>query len=59
VGVQRYGGPVDYRLLTTGAEDRDRLARRRPGALALEVGQLAYFTDTEGNVFGALQPVSR
>jgi predicted enzyme related to lactoylglutathione lyase len=23
-----------------------------------EVGQLAYFKDTEGNVFGALEPVS-
>jgi predicted enzyme related to lactoylglutathione lyase len=22
-----------------------------------EVGQLAYFKDTEGNIFGALQPV--
>jgi predicted enzyme related to lactoylglutathione lyase len=23
-----------------------------------EVGRLAYFKDTEGNIFGALQPVS-
>jgi uncharacterized protein len=99
--VQRYGGPMDYRLLTTGPDDRagingailrrqgrspapgqpvsaytctiaidsieetERAVPTAGGAQVLdrmevpEVGQLAYFTDTEGNVFGALQPVSR
>ena len=98
-GVQRYGGPMDYRLLTTGPDDETGingavLKRQGPsptpgqpvsaytctiqvdsieeteravpaagGAQVLErmevpeVGQLAYFTDTEGNVFGALEPV--
>lgn len=97
-GVQRYGGPVDYRLLTTGPDDEMGingaiLKRQGPapppgqpvsayvctvqvdsieetehavaaagGAQVVdrmevpEVGLLAYFTDTEGNVFGALQP---
>jgi len=99
--VQRYGGPMDYRLLTTGPDDQtgingavlkrqgppptpgqpvsaypctiavdsiEEIERAVPaagGAQVLdrmevpEVGRLAYFTDTEGNVFGALQPVSR
>ena len=99
-GVQRYGGPMDYRLLTTGRDDEvgingavlkrqgagptagqavnaytctiqvdsieetERAVPAAGGAQVLErmevpeVGQLAYFTDTEGNVFGALQPVS-
>jgi predicted enzyme related to lactoylglutathione lyase len=98
--VQRYGGPMDYRLLTTGPDDRTGingaiLKRQGPepttgqpvsawmctvqvdsieeteravpaagGAQVLErmevpgVGLLSYFSDTEGNVFGALQPVS-
>jgi uncharacterized protein len=99
-GVQRYGGPVDYRLLTTGPADQPGidgaiLARQGPGPVAdapvssfvctisvesieeteravpaaggeqvverievPEIGLLAYFKDTEGNVFGALQPFS-
>jgi predicted enzyme related to lactoylglutathione lyase len=97
--VQRYGGPVDYRLLTTGADgdtgingailkrqgdrpaagaavnaytctiqvdsidDIERAVPAAGGAQVLdrmevpEVGQLSYFTDSEGNIFGALQPV--
>lgn len=96
--IQRYvGGPVDYRLVTTGPDDEagingalverqgeidgeaviayvntiavDDLAEADRGILAsggeqvLErmeipgVGQLAYYKDTEGNIFGALQPV--
>jgi predicted enzyme related to lactoylglutathione lyase len=97
--AQRLGGPVDYRLLTTGPDDRPGingaiLQRQGPGPLggapvvgyvctievaSLEetqravpaaggeqvvdrmevpgVGHLAYFKDTEGNVFGALEPV--
>jgi uncharacterized protein len=96
--VQRYGGPMDYRLLTTGPDDRTGingalLKRQGPepapgqpvsawmctvqvdsieetersvpaagGAQVLDrmevpgVGLLSYFSDTEGNVFGALQP---
>jgi uncharacterized protein len=99
--VQRYGGPVDYRLLTTGAdgengingalvkrqgpapapaqpvsayvctiavdsiEETERAVPAAGGAQVVErmevpeVGVLAYFKDTEGNIFGALQPVSR
>jgi predicted enzyme related to lactoylglutathione lyase len=98
-GVQRYGGPMDYRLLSTGSdeqigingallkrqgpapgagqpvssyvcviqvdsiEETERAVPSAGGAQVLdrmevpEVGQLSYFTDTEGNVFGALQPV--
>jgi uncharacterized protein len=98
-GVQRYGGPQDYRLLTTGPDDRlginGAVLKRQgggpaPGAAVNaytctiqvdsieeteravpaaggeqildrmevpEVGRLAYFKDTEGNIFGALQPV--
>jgi uncharacterized protein len=98
--VQRYGGPVDYRLLTTGPDDQigingailkrqgpgpeegapvnayvctiqvdsieetERAVPAAGGAQVVErmevpeVGQLAYFRDTENNIFGALQPVS-
>jgi predicted enzyme related to lactoylglutathione lyase len=97
--VQRYGGPVDYRLLTTGAageagidgailqrqspggpadgqavnayvctisvdsiEDAERSIPAAGGEQVVErmevpgVGHLAYFKDTEGNIFGALEP---
>ena len=99
--VQPIGGPMDYRLLTTGddgttgingailrrggpepgardavngfictiavdsIEETERAVPAAGGAQVVErmevpeVGQLAYFTDTEGNIFGALQPVSR
>ena len=96
--VQRYGGPMDYRLVTTGPDDRpgingailarqgeidgqaviayvctievdsiediERAVPAAGGEQVLdvmdvpEVGRLAYFKDTEGNIFGALQPVS-
>ena len=97
-GVQRYGGPVDYRLLTTGAdgepgingailqrqsdgpgdgqpvnayvctisvdslEQTQSVVAEAGGQEVVEpmevpgVGRLAYFKDTEGNIFGALQP---
>jgi uncharacterized protein len=94
--VQPIGGPLDYRLLTTGpdgepgingalvkrqgeidgeavtayvntiqVDDLSTVERRVPeagGQLVMErmevpeVGQLAYFKDTEGNIFGVLQP---
>jgi uncharacterized protein len=95
--IQRWeGGPVDYRLVMTGAEgepgidgalverrapldgeaviawvntvqvddlaDTDRRVAAAGGQQVVErdeipgVGHLAYFKDTEGNVFGALQP---
>jgi uncharacterized protein len=98
--VERYGGPVDYRLLTTGPdgaagingailarqgdgpgasqpvnafvctievesiEETERAVPEAGGTQVVDrmevpgVGQLSYFKDTEGNVFGALQPVS-
>jgi predicted enzyme related to lactoylglutathione lyase len=98
--AQRIGGPVDYRLLTTGPDEQAGvngaiLERRGPapgdrepvnayvctiGVDSIEeteravpeaggrqvvdriavpgVGLLSYFKDPEGNVFGALQPVS-
>jgi predicted enzyme related to lactoylglutathione lyase len=98
--AQRYGGPVDYRLLSTGPdgspgingailmrqgpapdtgapvnafvctiqvdsiEDIERAVPAAGGEQVVErmdvpeVGQLSYFKDTEGNIFGALQPVS-
>jgi uncharacterized protein len=98
--VQRMGGPTDYRLLTTGADDEagingailqrqgpepedggavnaytctiqvesiDDIERAVPAAGGRQVldrmeipgvGLLSYFKDTEGNIFGALQPVS-
>jgi len=95
--IQRWeGGPVDYRLVTTGADDQrgidgalverrgeidgqaviayvntiqtddlDETGRRIDdggGERVLDpvdvsgVGTVAYFKDTEGNIFGALQP---
>lgn len=95
--IERWpGGPVDYRLATTGpdgepgingalverrggidgqaviayvctlqVEDLADAERRVPAAGGEQVvardevpgvGQLAYFKDTEGNIFGALQP---
>lgn len=94
--IQRWeGGPVDYRLVTTGADepgidgalverrggidgqaviayvctaqvddlgDTERRVREAGGEIALPrdevpgVGHLEYFKDTEGNIFGALQP---
>ena len=96
--AQKFGGPIDYRLLNTGSNNDTgidgALMKRRDdigdsGANAFvctiqvedieaaekkiaefggkqvvarqevpEVGQLSYFRDTEGNVFGALQPAS-
>jgi uncharacterized protein len=96
--AERYGGPVDYRLLTTGPDDAPGIngaivERRGPvdgeavigyvctiqvdsieeteravpeagGEQVVDrmeipgVGLLSYFKDTEGNIFGALQPVS-
>ena len=97
--AQHFGGPMDYRLLTTGPDDQvgiNGAVLKRQGAApeptgpvsgyvctiqvdsieeteravpaaggeqvlermeVPEVGQLAYFRDTEGNIFGALQPV--
>jgi len=97
--AQLFGGPMDYRLLTTGPDDdigiNGAILRRQGagpegtapvtafvctvqvdsiedieravpaaggeqvlGAMDVpEVGRLAYFKDTEGNIFGALQPV--
>jgi predicted enzyme related to lactoylglutathione lyase len=97
--AQNFGGPMDYRLLTTGPDDQvgingailtrqgpapemgaavnayvctiqvdsiEEIERAVPAAGGKqvldrmevpEVGQLAYFTDPEGNIFGALQPV--
>jgi uncharacterized protein len=97
--AQSYGGPVDYRLLTTGSDDQigingailqrqgdapaagaavnaytctiqvdsieetERAVAAAGGEQVLDrmdvpgVGQLSYFRDTEGNIFGALQPV--
>jgi predicted enzyme related to lactoylglutathione lyase len=97
--AQSYGGPVDYRLLTTGSdeeigingailqrrgeapaagaavnaytctiqvdsiEETERAVATAGGEQVLDrmdvpgVGQLSYFRDTEGNIFGALQPV--
>jgi len=96
--VQRFDGPIDYRLLNTGPQsqtgiDGALVERRVDGdgdaVIAYvctievddiaateqkvkesggeqvvdrqeigEVGQLSYFKDTEGNIFGALQPAS-
>jgi hypothetical protein len=98
--AQRYGGPIDYRVLTTGADDApgingailarqgdgpegsqpvnafvctievdsidetERAVAEAGGEQVVEpmdvpgVGRLSYFKDTEGNIFGALQPVS-
>jgi uncharacterized protein len=95
--IQRWeGGPVDYRLVTTGPggepgidgallerrgeidgqaviayvctvqvddlAETERRVGEAGGAVALPrneipgVGHVAYFKDTEGNIFGALQP---
>jgi predicted enzyme related to lactoylglutathione lyase len=94
--VQKFGGPLDYRLLNTGAKDLTGIdgalvqrrgdgsgdaviayvctvqvddiqatedAIRQAGGEQVvdrqeipEVGQLSYFKDTEGNIFGTLQP---
>jgi uncharacterized protein len=96
--IQRWDGPVDYRLVTTGPDDEPgingAIVERRGdldgqavtayvctvqvesldeildgvpaagGQLALDrvtvpgVGDVACFKDTEGNVFGALQPAA-
>jgi predicted enzyme related to lactoylglutathione lyase len=96
--VQKFDGPIDYRLLNTGPQTETgidgALVERRGGTdgdavLAYvctvevddiaateekvrdaggeqvvdrqeigEVGQLSYFKDTEGNIFGALQPAA-
>jgi len=98
--AERYGGPVDYRVLTTGPdgslgingailarqgdgpaesepvnafvctievdsiEETERAVPEAGGQQVVErmevpgVGQLSYFKDTEGNIFGALEPVS-
>jgi predicted enzyme related to lactoylglutathione lyase len=96
--VQKWDGPVDYRLINTGSKDQagidGALVRRRAeangdGVIAYvctvqvediaatetkvkesggqqvvdrqeipEVGQLSYFKDSEGNIFGAMQPAS-
>jgi predicted enzyme related to lactoylglutathione lyase len=93
--VQKFDGPIDYRLLNTGPKSESgidgALVERRGGSdgeaviayvctvdvddIAAteqkvkeaggeqvvdrqeigEVGQLSYFKDTEGNIFGALQ----
>jgi uncharacterized protein len=96
--VQRFEGPIDYRLLNTGPKSQTgidgALVERRQNEqgsavnayvctvhvddiLAIEqkvkqaggeqvverqeiaeVGHLSYFKDTEGNIFGAMQPAS-
>jgi predicted enzyme related to lactoylglutathione lyase len=96
--VQRFDGPIDYRLLNTGSKSQTgidgALVERRQAidgqaVIAFvctvdvddiaateqkvkdaggeqvvdrheipEVGQLSYFKDTEGNIFGALQAAS-
>jgi uncharacterized protein len=96
--VQKFDGPIDYRLLNTGPNteagiDGALVERRAPadgdGVIAYvctihvedirateqkvkdaggeqvvdrheipDVGQLSYFKDTEGNIFGAMQPAS-
>lgn len=96
--VQKFDGPIDYRLLNTGSKNETgidgALVERRGGSggdsvnayvctvhvddiKAVEqkvkdsggeqvverqeiadVGQLSYFRDTEGNIFGAMQPAA-
>ena len=96
--VQKFDGPIDYRLLNTGPKSQTgidgALVERRSGTDGAsviayvctvevddieatekqvkeyggeqvvdrqeipEVGQLTYFKDTEGNIFGALQPAA-
>ena len=94
--VQRFDGPIDYRLLNTGPKSQtgidgalverrgdddgsavnayvctvhvddikttEEKVRQAGGEQVVErqeiadVGQLSYFKDTEGNIFGAMQP---
>ena len=97
--VQKFDGPVDYRLLSTGTKDetgidgalveRRKVGTDRDGDAVIayvctvqvedikateqkvkecggeqvvdrqeipDVGQLSYFKDSEGNIFGAMQP---
>jgi uncharacterized protein len=96
--VQKFDGPIDYRLLNTGPKSQagidGALVERRSGTdgdavIAYvctvevddieateqkvkeaggeqvvdrqeigEVGRLSYFKDSEGNIFGALQPAA-
>jgi predicted enzyme related to lactoylglutathione lyase len=97
--VQKFDGPVDYRLLNTGPKsetgidgalverrgtdgegeavvayvctvqvDDIQATEKKVGEAGGEqvvnrqeipdVGQLSYFKDTEGNIFGAMQPAS-
>jgi predicted enzyme related to lactoylglutathione lyase len=96
--VQKWDGPVDYRLVNTGSKDQTgidgALVQRRAeangdGVIAFvctvqvddiaatetrvnesggeqvvdrqeipDVGRLSYFKDSEGNIFGAMQPAS-
>ena len=96
--VQKFDGPIDYRLLNTGSKSETgidgALVERRGNSdgdavIAYvctvqvedikateqkvkdsggeqvvdrqeipDVGQLSYFKDTEGNIFGAMQPAS-
>jgi|SRR5215203_6303909 len=96
--VQKFEGPIDYRLINTGANtetgiDGALVERRGPSdgdtVIAYvctinvddikqteqkvkdsggeqvvdrqeipDVGQLSYFKDTEGNIFGAMQPAA-
>jgi predicted enzyme related to lactoylglutathione lyase len=89
--IEKWTGPVDYRLITTGSEDEPGIngaimKRQNPQATVTNtieipsvddflnkivanggkiiapkmpvpgVGYTAYFADTEGNVFGLMQP---
>jgi hypothetical protein len=89
--IEKWTGPVDYRLITTGSEDEPGIngaimKRQNPQATVTNtieipsvddfldnivangdkimapkmpvpgVGYAAYFADTEGNVFGLMQP---
>ena len=97
--VQRFDGPIDYRLLNTGAKNEagidgalverrgtgtdgegdaviafvctvqvedikttEQKVREAGGEQVVDrqeipdVGQLSYFKDSEGNIFGAMQP---
>ena len=54
------GAPVDYRLITTGGDD-EAAVKEAGGHQVVDrqelegVGSYAYFQDTEGNIFGAMQ----
>ncbi len=89
--IEKWAGPVDYRLITTGSDDEPGIngaimKRENPQATVTNtievpsaddflsrvvakggkvvapkmpvpgVGYAAYFQDTEGNVFGLMQP---